>query len=548
MVGQQDKLEYNTLGVRTRFGRDYWWPGMKHEATKYVSKCLTCSQVKAEHQKPYGKIQPLDIPEWKWEHITMDFITKLPHPAKGHDTIWVKAGMDDGRPPGFGALQEVIKAGKKDISLLKYQLSQKCCVYTDAKEEIKRLTAELKHAKSIFAEAKFKVEFFGQSSKVVDMLETQLHKPGNGNKGLGYNNVPHPFNGNCITVPPSVEEQVREFFMFTPGSTSCIDESKSSSSASNVKCVNNCDASTSCAEKVETEECDSENDESEESCFCKNKTNSNSERKNKIDTFKGTDSKSNKPYDLSKLKEKSKLVEKPRVIVQTSSASPKHFTKAEFYIKYDHHHKRFEQDHAQKNMTYARCLKRRCDQSYHSKSSSSWSNRSGYASYSQKQTYYTCGKAGHIARNCMHRPYEPYYMKNERTTPRDKTSYKPMKANQPRAMKNQSSKVKPSDGDWNVAKRNIHAYFERQKVKQNKQRVKPKVSVSKKQNCLFNQSMSGRLRKMLWQHLSLILKMICVCRKYLTLILQECPNQLWLGYLCLTNLLIHVGTAKEDCQ
>ncbi|KAI3742402.1 hypothetical protein L1987_60083 [Smallanthus sonchifolius] len=89
MVGQQDKLEYNTLGVRARFGREYRWPGMKHEVTKYVSKCLTCSQVKAEHQKPYGKIQPLDIPEWKWEHITMDFITKLPRTTKGHDTIWV---------------------------------------------------------------------------------------------------------------------------------------------------------------------------------------------------------------------------------------------------------------------------------------------------------------------------------------------------------------------------------------------------------------------------------------------------------------------------
>ncbi|KAI3814060.1 hypothetical protein L1987_18802 [Smallanthus sonchifolius] len=96
MVGQQDKLEYNTLGVRTRFGRvwipiggelrtkildeahksrysihpgtnkmyqdlrkEYWWPGMKHEVTKY------------------------------WEHVTMDFITKLPRTAKDHDTIWV---------------------------------------------------------------------------------------------------------------------------------------------------------------------------------------------------------------------------------------------------------------------------------------------------------------------------------------------------------------------------------------------------------------------------------------------------------------------------
>ncbi|KAD4981950.1 hypothetical protein E3N88_18621 [Mikania micrantha] len=51
--------------------------------------CLTCAQVKAEHQKPYGYVQPLEVPEWKWEHITMDFITKLPMTAKRHDTIWV---------------------------------------------------------------------------------------------------------------------------------------------------------------------------------------------------------------------------------------------------------------------------------------------------------------------------------------------------------------------------------------------------------------------------------------------------------------------------
>ncbi|KAI3745098.1 hypothetical protein L1987_58200 [Smallanthus sonchifolius] len=69
--------------------KEYWWPNMKNDVIEYVSKCLTCSQVKAKHQKPYRKIQPLDIPEWKWERITMDFITKLPRTSKGHDTIWV---------------------------------------------------------------------------------------------------------------------------------------------------------------------------------------------------------------------------------------------------------------------------------------------------------------------------------------------------------------------------------------------------------------------------------------------------------------------------
>ncbi|KAI3786758.1 hypothetical protein L1987_40696 [Smallanthus sonchifolius] len=67
--------------------KDYWWPGMKFNIMKYVAKCLTCSLVKAEHQKPYGRMQHLDIPEWKWEHITMDFITKLPRTTKGYDTF-----------------------------------------------------------------------------------------------------------------------------------------------------------------------------------------------------------------------------------------------------------------------------------------------------------------------------------------------------------------------------------------------------------------------------------------------------------------------------
>lgn len=69
--------------------RNYWWPGMKRDCVKYVERCLTCLKVKAEHQKPYGKVQPLEIPVWKWEKITMDFITKLPRTKKKNDAIWV---------------------------------------------------------------------------------------------------------------------------------------------------------------------------------------------------------------------------------------------------------------------------------------------------------------------------------------------------------------------------------------------------------------------------------------------------------------------------
>ncbi|GKC27520.1 putative reverse transcriptase domain-containing protein [Tanacetum coccineum] len=67
----------------------YWWPNMKADIATYVSKCLTCAKVKAEHQRPSGLLVQPDIPEWKWEKITMDFITKLPKMAAGFDLIWV---------------------------------------------------------------------------------------------------------------------------------------------------------------------------------------------------------------------------------------------------------------------------------------------------------------------------------------------------------------------------------------------------------------------------------------------------------------------------
>ncbi|GJT88569.1 putative reverse transcriptase domain-containing protein [Tanacetum coccineum] len=67
----------------------YWWPNMKANISTYVSKCLTCFKVKAEHQKPSGLLVQPEIPEWKWEKITMDFVTKLPKTENGYDTILV---------------------------------------------------------------------------------------------------------------------------------------------------------------------------------------------------------------------------------------------------------------------------------------------------------------------------------------------------------------------------------------------------------------------------------------------------------------------------
>ncbi|GJX93871.1 putative reverse transcriptase domain-containing protein [Tanacetum coccineum] len=67
----------------------YWWPNMKAVIVEYVGKFLTCFRVKAECQKPSSLLVQPEIPVWKWERITMDFITKIPKTSNGHDTIWV---------------------------------------------------------------------------------------------------------------------------------------------------------------------------------------------------------------------------------------------------------------------------------------------------------------------------------------------------------------------------------------------------------------------------------------------------------------------------
>ncbi|XP_075074821.1 uncharacterized protein LOC142162371 [Nicotiana tabacum] len=67
----------------------YWWEGMEKDIANFVSSYLTCQQVKTEHQRPAGLLQQIEIPEWKWERITMDFFTGLPRTLRGYDSVWV---------------------------------------------------------------------------------------------------------------------------------------------------------------------------------------------------------------------------------------------------------------------------------------------------------------------------------------------------------------------------------------------------------------------------------------------------------------------------
>ncbi|GJU80281.1 putative reverse transcriptase domain-containing protein [Tanacetum coccineum] len=86
--GGVGELAYHVYDVQD-MKKLYWWPNMKANIATYVSKCLTCAKVKAEHQRPSGLLVQPKIPQWKWDNITMDFVTKIPKSSQGYDTIWV---------------------------------------------------------------------------------------------------------------------------------------------------------------------------------------------------------------------------------------------------------------------------------------------------------------------------------------------------------------------------------------------------------------------------------------------------------------------------
>uniref|UniRef100_A0A2N9GV60 RNA-directed DNA polymerase n=1 Tax=Fagus sylvatica TaxID=28930 RepID=A0A2N9GV60_FAGSY len=93
ILEEAHRSSYTIHPGSTKMYRDlretFWWNNMKREIAQFVEQCLTCQQVKVEHQRPSGLLQSLSIPEWKWEHISMDFVSGLPRSPKGHDAIWV---------------------------------------------------------------------------------------------------------------------------------------------------------------------------------------------------------------------------------------------------------------------------------------------------------------------------------------------------------------------------------------------------------------------------------------------------------------------------
>jgi hypothetical protein len=93
ILREAHKTPYTVHPGETKMYRDlkqnFWWKRMKVDVSKYVTACGVCQRVKAEHKRLLCLLKPLEILEWKWEHITMDFVVGLPRSPRGKDAIWV---------------------------------------------------------------------------------------------------------------------------------------------------------------------------------------------------------------------------------------------------------------------------------------------------------------------------------------------------------------------------------------------------------------------------------------------------------------------------
>ncbi|KAF5824178.1 putative nucleotidyltransferase, Ribonuclease H [Helianthus annuus] len=157
----------------------YWWPGMKSHIATYVSKCLTCARVKTEYQKPAGLLQQPEIPKWKWEQISMDFVTGLPRSQRGNDTIWVIVDRLT-KSAHFLAIKETDKFSTLAEIYLKEVVSRHGVPTSIISDRDARFTSELWQAmhKSFGSRLDMSTAYHpqtdGQSERTIQTLEDML--------------------------------------------------------------------------------------------------------------------------------------------------------------------------------------------------------------------------------------------------------------------------------------------------------------------------------------------------------------------------------------
>jgi hypothetical protein len=93
ILDEAHKTRYTVHPGSTKMYQDlkknFWWHGMKRDIAEYVAQCHVCQQVKVEYQRPAEPLQPVIVPEWKWDQVAMDFGVGLPKAPGGQDSIWV---------------------------------------------------------------------------------------------------------------------------------------------------------------------------------------------------------------------------------------------------------------------------------------------------------------------------------------------------------------------------------------------------------------------------------------------------------------------------
>ncbi|KAJ0524802.1 putative nucleotidyltransferase, Ribonuclease H [Helianthus annuus] len=157
----------------------YWWPGMKSHIATYVSKCLTYARVKTEYQKPAGLLQQPEIPKWKWEQISMDFVTGLPRSQRGNDTIWVIVDRLT-KSAHFLAIKETDKFSTLAEIYLKEVVSRHGVPTSIISDRDARFTSELWQAmhKSFGSRLDMSTAYHpqtdGQSERTIQTLEDML--------------------------------------------------------------------------------------------------------------------------------------------------------------------------------------------------------------------------------------------------------------------------------------------------------------------------------------------------------------------------------------
>ena len=133
----------------------------------------------AEHQRPHGKLQPLEVPEWKWEQITMDFITKLPRTARGVDAIWVIVDRLT-KSAHFLAISESSSAEKLAEVYVREVVSQHGVPISIVSDRDVRFTSRFwkKFHEELVAKLHFSTAYHpqtdGQSERTIQTLEDML--------------------------------------------------------------------------------------------------------------------------------------------------------------------------------------------------------------------------------------------------------------------------------------------------------------------------------------------------------------------------------------